>query len=79
MKLVSLIFNGDCYNDWKCSTILSLSAKNQIRFVDGSIIKPGLHEVTYSVTPHFYNRAKQFNNSEFIRKYDNLATNCHTR
>ena len=39
-QLVSVKFNGSGFNNWKRSMILSLSAKNKIGFVDGSIEKP---------------------------------------
>ncbi|XP_021758517.1 uncharacterized protein LOC110723469 [Chenopodium quinoa] len=40
MKLVSEKFDGNAYGDWKRSMLISLSAKNKLGFVDGSIIKP---------------------------------------
>ena len=39
-QLVSVKFNGTGFTSWKRSMILSLSTKNKIRFVDGSIPKP---------------------------------------
>ncbi|XP_074336065.1 uncharacterized protein LOC141673233 [Apium graveolens] len=39
MKLVSMKFDGNCYSDWKRSMLISLSAKNKVGFVDGSIEK----------------------------------------
>lgn len=33
-------FNGFSFSNWKLSTILSLSAKNKLGFVEGSITKP---------------------------------------
>ncbi|XP_074351759.1 uncharacterized protein LOC141690900 [Apium graveolens] len=47
MKLVSLKFDGNSYADWKRSLLLSLTAKNKIGFVDGSIVKPPLDDATY--------------------------------
>lgn len=40
MKLVSLKFDETAYNDWTRSMLISLSAKNKIVFVDGTLIKP---------------------------------------
>ncbi|XP_074328450.1 uncharacterized protein LOC141666359 [Apium graveolens] len=40
MKLVSMQFDGTSYADWKRSILISLSAKNKIGFVDGTITKP---------------------------------------
>lgn len=39
-KLVPYQFTGSGYNDWKRSVVISLSAKNKLVFVDGSISKP---------------------------------------
>lgn len=39
-QLVSVKFNETGFNNWKRSMMLSLSAKNKIEFVDGSITKP---------------------------------------
>ena len=47
MKLVSIQFDGTGYSDWKRSLLISLSAKNKIGFVDGSIEKPDVLDVTY--------------------------------
>lgn len=47
MKLVSMKFNGQSYNDWKRSMVISLSAKNKMGFVDGSIKKPELNDMNY--------------------------------
>lgn len=33
-------FNGSGFNDWKRSVIISLSSKNKLGFIDGSISKP---------------------------------------
>ncbi|XP_021769884.1 uncharacterized protein LOC110734146 [Chenopodium quinoa] len=41
-KLVNFKFNGNSYADWKCSMLISLSAKNKLGFVDGSLIKPAV-------------------------------------
>ncbi|XP_021749706.1 uncharacterized protein LOC110715433 [Chenopodium quinoa] len=40
MKLVSDKSDGNAYGDWKRSMLISLSAKNKLGFVDGSISKP---------------------------------------
>lgn len=47
MKLVSTQFNGTGYNDRKRSMILSLSAKNKIGFIDGTINKLVVTDETY--------------------------------
>lgn len=38
--LVNTPFNGSGFNDWKRSVVISLSAKNKLQFVTGSIAKP---------------------------------------
>lgn len=49
MKLVSEKFNVSCYDEWKRSMIISLSAKNKMGFVDGSIKKPDATDINYKV------------------------------
>lgn len=39
-QLVSLKFSGTGFSNWKRSMLLSLSAKNKLGFLDGSIAKP---------------------------------------
>lgn len=46
MKLVSIQFDGNSYADWKRSILISLSAKNKIGFVDGTITKPVFNDTT---------------------------------
>ncbi|KAL7616955.1 hypothetical protein Lser_V15G01010 [Lactuca serriola] len=47
--LVSTVFNGVGFNSWKRSMILSLSAKNKLGFVDGSIAKPDFNSSSFSL------------------------------
>lgn len=47
MRLVSDKFDGNGYGDWKRSMIISLSAKNKLGFVDGSIVKPSAESVEF--------------------------------
>ncbi|XP_074375275.1 uncharacterized protein LOC141717023 [Apium graveolens] len=46
-QLVSVKFNGSGYSNWKRSMMLSLSAKNKLGFVDGSVAKPEITSVDY--------------------------------
>lgn len=46
MKLVSMKFDGNGYTDWKQSLLISLSAKNKVGFVDGTITKPTVTDAT---------------------------------
>ncbi|XP_021852169.1 uncharacterized protein [Spinacia oleracea] len=39
-KLVSIVFDGKCFNDWKRSMVIALSARNKLCFVDGSLNQP---------------------------------------
>lgn len=39
-KLVSSVFDGTSFSDWKRSMIISLDAKNKLSFVDGSLPQP---------------------------------------
>ncbi|XP_074356562.1 uncharacterized protein LOC141696301 [Apium graveolens] len=47
MKLVNIKFDGTGYGDWKCSMLISLSAKNKTGFVDGTITKPLIANPNY--------------------------------
>lgn len=47
MKLVSMKFDGGSYSDWKQSMLISLSAKNKVGFVDGTIVKPQATHADY--------------------------------
>lgn len=40
LKLVSQVFDGVGYGDWKREMVLALTSKNKIGFVDGSLKKP---------------------------------------
>lgn len=40
LKLVNIVFDGKCFNDWRCSMMISLSAKKKACFVDGSLNQP---------------------------------------
>ncbi|XP_074297166.1 uncharacterized protein LOC141627858 [Silene latifolia] len=40
VKLVDTPFEGTGFGNWKRSMLIALSAKNKIRFIDGSIPKP---------------------------------------
>jgi hypothetical protein len=44
LLLVELPLTGENYNTWSRSMLVSLSAKNKIGFVDGSICKPPEHD-----------------------------------
>ncbi|XP_074266087.1 uncharacterized protein LOC141588550 [Silene latifolia] len=39
-KLVANVFEGTGYGGWRRSMLIALSAKNKIRFIDGSIPRP---------------------------------------
>lgn len=39
-QLVSVKFNGNGFTNWRCSTMLTFSAKNKLGFVNGTIAKP---------------------------------------
>lgn len=40
MKLVSAVFNGTNFANWKRSMTIGLTAKNKMSFVDGTLNKP---------------------------------------
>ncbi|XP_074356339.1 uncharacterized protein LOC141696022 [Apium graveolens] len=48
-QLVSVKFNGTGYSNWKRSIMLSLSAKNKLGFVDGTVIKPVASHVDFKL------------------------------
>ena len=47
VKLVTDIFDGTAYIDWQESIFLSLSTKNKLVFIDGSLSKPPVTDHTY--------------------------------
>ncbi|XP_074343463.1 uncharacterized protein LOC141682654 [Apium graveolens] len=46
-QLVLVKFSGSGFHNWKCSMILTLSTKNKLRFVDGSIEVPDITSDEY--------------------------------
>lgn len=47
LKLVSNLFNGTGYANWKRSMIIRLTAKNLMYFVDGTLAKPEVDSADY--------------------------------
>lgn len=47
LKLVSTLFNGSSYANWKRSMIIGLTAKNKMSFVDGTLPKPEVESEEY--------------------------------
>lgn len=46
-KLVSTPFDGTGYSDWKRSMLISLTAKNKMSFVDGTLPQPSISSSTH--------------------------------
>ncbi|KAF5482367.1 hypothetical protein F2P56_002942 [Juglans regia] len=46
--LVTQVLNGENYHTWRRSMSMALTAKNKIRFVDGSILKPSASSPQFS-------------------------------
>lgn len=47
MKLVSTVFNGTNFNEWKGAMLLGLTTKNKKVFIDGALAKPAVDSPTY--------------------------------
>lgn len=47
MKLVSAMFNGTGFANWKRSMVIGLTAKNKMSFVDGTLTKPEITHADY--------------------------------
>ena len=47
-QLVSIKFNGECFGDWKRCMLISISSKNKLGFIDGSISEPTADDKFYS-------------------------------
>ncbi|XP_021849785.1 uncharacterized protein [Spinacia oleracea] len=48
-KLVNIVFEGKCFNDWKRSMIIALSARNKLCFVDGSLNQPAANSPNFRI------------------------------
>ncbi|CAO2824503.1 unnamed protein product [Amaranthus hypochondriacus] len=48
LKLVSQVFDGVGYSEWKRGMILALTSKNKKDFVDGTIEKPSEDSKTFN-------------------------------
>ncbi|XP_056690521.1 uncharacterized protein [Spinacia oleracea] len=48
-KLVSIVFDGKCFNDWKRSMVIALSARNKLCFVDGSLNQPATNAQNFRI------------------------------
>ncbi|XP_021857699.1 uncharacterized protein [Spinacia oleracea] len=48
-KLVSIVFDGKCFNDWKRSMVIALSARNKPCFVDGSLNQPAANSANHRI------------------------------
>nr|XP_017256590.1 PREDICTED: uncharacterized protein LOC108226157 [Daucus carota subsp. sativus]XP_017256591.1 PREDICTED: uncharacterized protein LOC108226159 [Daucus carota subsp. sativus] len=46
-QLVSVKFNGSGFANWKRSMLLSLSTRNKLGFVNGTILKPDVNDPDY--------------------------------
>ncbi|XP_056690289.1 uncharacterized protein [Spinacia oleracea] len=46
-QLVSIKFKGDGYGDWKRSMMISISSKNKLGFINGTLTKPDVDHPTY--------------------------------
>ncbi|XP_021862985.2 uncharacterized protein [Spinacia oleracea] len=48
-KLVNLVFDGKCFNDWKRSMMIALSARNKLCFVDGTLDQPAANSQDFRI------------------------------
>ncbi|XP_056697366.1 uncharacterized protein [Spinacia oleracea] len=48
-KLVNIVFDGKCFNDWKRSMVIALSARNKLSFVDGTMNQPAVGSVNFRI------------------------------
>ncbi|XP_072066643.1 uncharacterized protein [Arachis hypogaea] len=47
LAITNVIFNGKNYGDWSRSMVRALKSKNKIKFIDGSLPRPEIHDPTY--------------------------------
>lgn len=47
MKLVSTVFNGTSFNEWKWAMLTGLTSKNKKSFINGTLAKPVVDSSTY--------------------------------
>ncbi|XP_056688844.1 uncharacterized protein [Spinacia oleracea] len=48
-KLVNIVFDGKCFNDWKRSMMIALSARNKLCFVDGTLDQPTTNSENFRI------------------------------
>ncbi|XP_021763427.1 uncharacterized protein LOC110728098 [Chenopodium quinoa] len=48
-KLVNIVFDGSCFNDWKRSMIIALFARNKLSFVDGGLNQPSNNSPNFKI------------------------------
>nr|XP_025608013.1 uncharacterized protein LOC112701479 [Arachis hypogaea] len=47
ITITNVIFNGKNYGDWSRSMVRVLRSKNKIKFIDGSLPRPEIHDPSY--------------------------------
>ncbi|XP_021726333.1 uncharacterized protein LOC110693522 [Chenopodium quinoa] len=49
IKLVTIVFDGSSFNDWRRSMTIALSARNKLSFVDGSLNQPAPNAQSFRI------------------------------
>ena len=78
IKLVPELFNGTGFIDWKRSIMLSLSPKNKLCFIDGSLPEPPLNHINYAAWHRCNDMVKNWLHCSLVKTIAKSVYYCKT-